>query len=74
MATPAVMYRGGYSLNQSDLQNSFSEFERSPELVAMPQVEISSSEIRQRVGEGRSIRYRTPRAIEAYIEAQALYR
>ncbi|QEG43016.1 nicotinate (nicotinamide) nucleotide adenylyltransferase [Roseimaritima ulvae] len=42
--------------------------------IQMPQIELSSSELRQRVAGGRSIRFRTPRAVEAYIEAQALYR
>lgn len=42
--------------------------------VEMPPLGLSSSDIRQRVAEGRSIRYRTPRAVEAYIEAHNLYR
>ncbi|MFO0913273.1 MAG: nicotinate-nucleotide adenylyltransferase [Pirellulales bacterium] len=42
--------------------------------MAMPQIELSSTDLRQRVLEGRSIRYRTPRAVECYIAAQGLYR
>ena len=42
--------------------------------VDMPGIELSSSEIRRRVGEGRSIRYQTPRAVEKYIESTGLYR
>jgi nicotinate-nucleotide adenylyltransferase len=42
-------------------------------LVQMPLVEFSSSEIRLRVSEGRSIRYWTPRGVEKYIEMQGLY-
>jgi nicotinate-nucleotide adenylyltransferase len=41
--------------------------------VTMPQIDISSSEIRRRVAAGLSIRYQTPRAVEAYIRAQRLY-
>ncbi len=41
--------------------------------VEMPQLDLSSSEIRQRVGEGRSIRYRTPRVVQKYIETHQLY-
>jgi nicotinate-nucleotide adenylyltransferase len=42
--------------------------------VEMPQLDISSSEIRRRVAAGRSIRYWTPRAVEKYIETQGFYR
>ncbi|MCC6123586.1 MAG: nicotinate (nicotinamide) nucleotide adenylyltransferase [Pirellulales bacterium] len=41
--------------------------------VEMPQVDISGSEIRRRAAAGLSIRYRTPRAVEQYIETQGLY-
>jgi nicotinate-nucleotide adenylyltransferase len=42
--------------------------------VEMPTIDLSASDIRRRVAAGRSIRYRTPRAVEKYIEAQGLYR
>lgn len=42
--------------------------------VQMPAFGISSSEIRQRVASGQSIRFWTPRAVEKYIEAHELYR
>ncbi len=41
--------------------------------VRMPLLEISSQDLRQRVAEGRSIRYLTPRAVEKYIQAVGLY-
>ena len=40
----------------------------------MPLVDLRASEIRRRVADGLSIRYRTPRAVEKYIEAEGLYR
>ena len=42
--------------------------------VTMPGVDLSSTELRQRVREGRSIRFLVPRAVEAYIEEHDLYR
>jgi nicotinate-nucleotide adenylyltransferase len=42
--------------------------------VEMPQIGISSREIRRRVAAGQSIRYQTPRAVEKYIETAGLYR
>lgn len=42
--------------------------------VAMPAVSYASSEIRRRVAAGGSIRFRTPRAVERYIETHSLYR
>jgi nicotinate-nucleotide adenylyltransferase len=42
--------------------------------VEMPEIGISGSEIRRRTAEGLSIRYRTPRAVEKYIEAKGLFK
>jgi nicotinate-nucleotide adenylyltransferase len=42
--------------------------------VKMPPIGIASSDIRRRVASGKSIRFRTPRAVEKYIETHGLYR
>jgi nicotinate-nucleotide adenylyltransferase len=42
--------------------------------VEMPEIGISSSELRRRASAGEGIRYRTPRAVEMYIETHGLYR
>jgi nicotinate-nucleotide adenylyltransferase len=42
--------------------------------IEMPRIDLSSSEIRARVAQRRSIRYRTPRAVEQYIHTTGLYR
>lgn len=42
-------------------------------LLHLPQLEISSTDIRQRVHAGKTIRYQVPAAVEAYIAATKLY-
>jgi nicotinate-nucleotide adenylyltransferase len=43
-------------------------------VVEMPLIGLSASDIRNRVRQGQSIRYQTPRAVEKYIETTGLYR
>jgi nicotinate-nucleotide adenylyltransferase len=42
--------------------------------VTIPPIGIASHDLRRRRAEGRSIRYQVPRGVEAYIEANGLYR
>lgn len=44
------------------------------EQIEMPPIGLSSRDIRHRVQAGQSIRYRTPRAVEMYIQTHSLYR
>jgi nicotinate-nucleotide adenylyltransferase len=41
--------------------------------VTVPPIGISSSDLRARRAEGRSIRFQVPRGVEAYIDAHGLY-
>lgn len=43
-------------------------------LVSMPQIELSSTRIRNLIAEGKSIRFQTPRVVETYITTHRLYR
>jgi nicotinate-nucleotide adenylyltransferase len=43
------------------------------EPIVMPQIEISSSDLRTRAAEGRSLLYFVPRAVEVYIREKKLY-
>lgn len=77
LAVLAVVRRGGdpepdYSVLKGLVEEERIErFRKS--VIPMPLIEISSSEIRRRVAQGRSIRFRTPRAVEAFIQAEQLY-
>jgi nicotinate-nucleotide adenylyltransferase len=42
--------------------------------VQMPLIELSSTDLRERAAAGKSLRFRTPRAVEKYIETHGLYR
>ena len=44
------------------------------ERVRLPAIGIRASDLRSAVAAGKSIRYRTPRAVEQYIAAHGLYR
>jgi len=43
------------------------------QLISMPGVDLSATELRNRVQEGRSIRFLTPRAVEAFLTEHKLY-
>jgi len=78
LALPVVVRRPGdekidfSGLKELVSQARLDEIERN--VVEMPLIDLSSRELRRRVAEGRSIRYRTPRAVEKYIETHELYR
>jgi len=43
------------------------------QVVNVPLMDLSSSDLRRRCQQGRSLRYLTPRAVECYIETHKLY-
>jgi nicotinate-nucleotide adenylyltransferase len=76
-AIPAVVRRGGepeldYSVLSGLTSNDRIEDCRRS-VIPMPLIEISSSELRSRVADGKSIRFRTTRSVEAFIRAERLY-
>jgi nicotinate-nucleotide adenylyltransferase len=44
------------------------------QIVSMPGIDLSATDIRRRVREGKSIRFMTPRPCEVYIQQHGLYR
>lgn len=78
LALPAVVRRGGAPEPDFAVLAPLVTRERLAEIraaqVQMPLIELSSTEMRDRIAAGRSIRFRTPRAVEVYIQTHALYR
>lgn len=77
LCTPAVIARGGEPAPDYDVLKPFaddSQIERIRESqITMPQIEISSSELRDRVEAGKSIRFRVPHAVATLIDNEKLY-
>ena len=66
-----VMARPGYDLDWSTLPGRLRSLR--DKVVEAPRVEISSSDIRRRIAEGRSIRYLTPPLVADYLLRHRLY-
>lgn len=70
----AVVGRPGVSVDSAALEERLPGITASVDQVEAPLLEISATDIRQRVTTGRSLRYRVPDAVREYIEVNALYR
>ena len=78
LIVPAVVQRGGeegidFSVLDDLVDQDRIELIRD-HVIRMPVIEISSRDLRRRITEGKSIRFRTPRAVEAMIKAQSIYK
>ena len=78
LATIAVVRRGGSPEPDFSVLNPIVSDERLKTIresqVQMPLIELSSTDLRHRAAAGQSLRFRTPRAVEKYIETHDLYR
>ena len=77
LAVPVVVARGGLPPPNLDCLLQFVDTHRIDTIrrfvVNMPQLEISSQELRNRIRSNKSIRYQVPASVEAYIRTHALY-
>lgn len=77
LATPLVVNRPGSGEIDLSVLRQFVDDQRfawfEDHRITSPRIEISSTQIRQKVVEGKSIRYLTPRSVQKYIESHQLF-
>lgn len=64
--------RPGYSLSDLD-KEVYDKYQHRIHPLQVPRLDISSTNIRQRVAEGRPIKYQLPEEVEMYIKKHGLY-
>ena len=74
LATIVVVNRPGIAEVDAASLPDFGPGSHPLQSVTIPPIGIASHDLRRRIAEGRTIRYMVPRGVEAYIEAQGLYR
>ncbi len=74
LAEIAVVDRPGVQVDLADLEQRLPGLSARLHWVRMPLLDISASDIRARVRDGRPISYLVPAAVEAYIVEHGLYR
>jgi nicotinate-nucleotide adenylyltransferase len=77
LVTLAVIQRGGENeidfsiLRDLTTPQCIEKIQQS--VVPMPLIEVSSTELRRRISQGKSIRYQVPAAVEAFIRSEKPY-
>lgn len=75
-AVLVVVTRDGTSYKTLEEQKDFllEQFGGEVEIVSFPTIDISSSDIRKRIREGKSIRFQVTDSVREYIDKNVLYR
>jgi nicotinate-nucleotide adenylyltransferase len=74
LATVAVVERTGWHREAIAVKIARLRGAAGVRFFDMPRVDVSSTLVRRRAGDGRPIRYLVPDSVAAYIEAKGLYR
>ena len=74
LATVVAVNRPGVQPLSDDMVRGWvGEMADSVVRLSMPGTDLSATELRNRLATGRSLRFMTPRAVEAYAVERALY-
>jgi nicotinate-nucleotide adenylyltransferase len=65
--------RPGVETDLAELESSVPGIASQVDIIEMPEVDISSSELQQRVRDGLPIKYQVPEEVERYIMEHGLY-
>jgi len=78
LATPVVVHRAGEKIPDFTTAADFCSPEQLRQIeqsqVIMPAMDLASSDLRARIAADKSLRFRTPAAVEQYILQHQLYR
>lgn len=78
LATLAVLGRGGDAEIDFSILHDLCSNDRLQSIknsvVSMPLIEVSSTDLRRRILDGKSVRYQIPAAVEAFIRSEKPYR
>jgi len=74
LARPAFMERPGHALDKSRLEAALPGINGAIMRIPAPRLELSSTDLRRRIADGRSIRYQVPDSVREFIEVEHLYR
>jgi nicotinate-nucleotide adenylyltransferase len=70
----AMAPRPGHRIDLEPLRDALPQVDDALVELGSPELSVSSSDLRQRVGMGSPIRYQVPPAVESYIRTHDLYR
>jgi nicotinate-nucleotide adenylyltransferase len=74
LARLAIVARPGTAVDLAALETPLPGITRHSQVIEVPQLDISGSELRQRIAAGQPVRYQLPDSVLAYIREHDLYR